>query len=364
MTSADKTSHWDPACGSGSLVYSVAEALSKDKVLWPDSIERLRIPHIRWTYILERLEECREWSKDATDPHCMLLIGDTGVGKSTLLKTYLSLFPKKVTAEGTIIPVVYVTTPSIPTIKNITEALTISIFGRIPDRRASAQELYFNLLNYLKKAGVELIILDEFQHVIEHGRGKLVQESSDWLKGLINDSGIPIVLSGLEKIKKILKTNTQLERRFMQIVELKKFGESEEGREDFKEFLRHLERHIPFEVPVPLSSEELSARLYFASHGSLNVVMKIVRKAVGLATRENKKRVSFRMLSRGYHRTMTDKEGIDPFLAPIEDIQTAIDRYVAESGRSERRDGLDGDGGKGNRVKRRLMKSSDVLRPR
>lgn len=359
MSNPGKINVYDPVCGSGGFMYSVADALSKDKVLWPNSIERLRVPHIRWTYVLERLEECREWSKDATDPHCMLLIGDSGVGKSTLLKTYLSLFPRKSTEEGMTIPVLYVPIPSAPTIKNITEALVVSIFGRIPDRRATAQELYFNLLQYLQKAGVELIILDEFQHVIEHGRGKLVQESSDWLKGLLNDSGIPIVLAGLENVKKILQANVQLERRFMQIVELKRFGKSDAARADFTEFLRHLEKHIPLELPVPLSSDEMATRFYFASNGTLTVVMRTVRKAVGLAKKENKTRVSPKMLSRGYHRTVTNRKGIDPFLAPFEDVVEAMNR----SSNAQASTGTDG-GRRGASKMDRPIKSSDVLRPK
>jgi len=44
---------------------------------------------------------------------------------------------------------------------------------------------------------VELLILDEFQHFQDRDSLKVLKTASDWLKLLMDENGVPIVLAGL-----------------------------------------------------------------------------------------------------------------------------------------------------------------------
>ena len=61
-----------------------------------------------------------------------------------------------------------------------------------------------------------MLILDEFQHFIDRDSAKVLKTVSDWLKTLILDTNLPIILIGLPEAEQILQLNchSQLSRRF------------------------------------------------------------------------------------------------------------------------------------------------------
>ena len=47
----------------------------------------------------------------------------------------------------------------------------------------------------LKHCGVELIVLDEFHHLFDVDRAKVMTKASQWLKVLIVNTGLPVTRS-------------------------------------------------------------------------------------------------------------------------------------------------------------------------
>ena len=64
-----------------------------------------------------------------------------------------------------------------------------------PDR-GSIEEKRIKLLELLRRCKTRLIILDEFQHLVERGTRPRIEAVADAIKTLINQSGIPIILVG------------------------------------------------------------------------------------------------------------------------------------------------------------------------
>ncbi len=52
-----------------------------------------------------------------------------------------------------------------------------------------------------------MLILDEFQHFIDRDSAKVLKTVSDWLKTLILDTNLPIILIGLPEAEQILQLN-------------------------------------------------------------------------------------------------------------------------------------------------------------
>ena len=63
---------------------------------------------------------------------------------------------------------------------------------------------------------MRLIILDEFQHFVDKDSWRVLKNVSDWLKNLIDETEVPIVLIGMPYAVEILDApgNEQLQRRF------------------------------------------------------------------------------------------------------------------------------------------------------
>ncbi len=53
------------------------------------NLNDLIIPHCIYRRVINHFEECRKSYVEGTEPTCLLLYGDTGVGKTTLIKSFL-----------------------------------------------------------------------------------------------------------------------------------------------------------------------------------------------------------------------------------------------------------------------------------
>lgn len=151
------------------------------------------------------IQLCHYMSRVSGEPHCIALEGITGAGKSTLVQDYAEAFERSDTLEGTKIPVFYVTVPAAVTVKG----LASTMLGAMGDPAADKGTLYqltARLVGFLKGCEVELVILDEFQHLIDSRTDRIVQVVSDWLKTIIKDAGIPFVVVGIEgEVSRILE---------------------------------------------------------------------------------------------------------------------------------------------------------------
>src|SRR5712692_3251458 len=72
-------------------------------------IERVFIKYPRLKKLHSKIEFCRDFSKIAAEPECMLITGTKGAGKTTLIEWYASDFPIRELPEKRIIPVLVVT---------------------------------------------------------------------------------------------------------------------------------------------------------------------------------------------------------------------------------------------------------------
>jgi len=344
-----------PLAGNGRVATTVIDNPPYNQVVSPGDIELTRIPHVYWQEVLTVLAKCQSRSKHATDPYCVMILGEPGVGKSALIDHYLQLNPPQDTPEGRIVPVLKVTTPSKPTTKAMVESAMLSLLGCVPVK-GTTEELTLRFLQHLKIAGVELIILDEFQHVIDHGHAKFQQEISDWVKNLITLSRLPVALFGIPNSARILK-NRQLERRFKRKIEIKRFLWSEKGLKEFSAFLTALEGSLPLKGKFGLGSEEMTRRFYYASDGILDTVMKTVREAAYLAKASSDGAITAKRLSRGYRTSMTDGKKVNPFLDPYEVVVKAAEEEVLNR-KLEKRNR------KSAKNSERAISSDEIMRPR
>jgi hypothetical protein len=104
--------------------------------------------------------------------------------------------------------------------------------------------------------------------LIDKDTDKVLNSSADWLKHILNETGVPIVLMGMPWSVRILKVNDQLERRFSAKMELKAFGWSTPGEQkDFINFLIVLEKALPLPKPSNLYGGQMPLRLFCATRG-------------------------------------------------------------------------------------------------
>jgi hypothetical protein len=263
-------------------------------------VEQIHISYPRLNEVMRRISHCHQSSKASAEPINMLVTGETGTGKSTASRRYEQKFKRLETKEGAVVPVLSATIPVPATVKSLVTRLLLNIGDPMADRGTTvSRTLRVEVL--LEACDVELIILDEFQHFIDRDSQKVLQTVADWLKNLLNETKVPIVLIGLPYCDQILDSNPQLKRRFSFRISLEPFAWGTlEQQQDFRKFLNALDQKLPFIKRSNLAGQDTAYRLFFATNGVIANVMKIVRRASGLAIERSLEKLDLDLLAEAY----------------------------------------------------------------
>jgi len=282
------------------------------------------IRYPRFKALHNDIRECQEMSRLANEPQCMCLEGVTGAGKSTLVQDYVALFPRVEQTGGTRIPIFYAETPSPVTVKG----MAATLLYRLGDPAANHGTLWamnYRLIRLMVDCQVELVILDDFHHLIDKETNRILEQVSDWLKVLIKETGIPFMVVGIEgKVERILETNSQLSRLFAVRQTLEPFRcdpSDENSLREFSRFVQYTEQVIGMPLPVALSRLELLYRLHYVTEGVVGNLMNLLRYAAWLARQQNQAAITLPILATAFDKRLAKhiKKNANPFLtAPNE----------------------------------------------
>jgi hypothetical protein len=155
------------------------------------------------------------------------------------------------------------------------------------------------LRNYIKACCVELIILDEFQHL--SGTEAKLYQAADWLKALIEDTNVPMVVIGLPESVDVLHTNSQLGRRFSHRCDLSPFSwQKREDRKNFARLLKSIDSELPFIETSNLVVRNMISRIYYASDGVIGDVIKLIFNAAQNAVEQNSPNLKIEFLAKAF----------------------------------------------------------------
>ncbi len=210
----------------------------------------------------------------------MLIYGLSGTGKSTAAKEYEQRYPRIQASDRMLIPVLRVELPGHPTAKAIGEAILIALGDPLP--HAGSAEFRMNRVRKLfKECQVELLILDEVQHITDNLNGRDRNIAADTLKNLMNDTGIPCVFIGTPSCRAYFVENQQLGRRCSPKIGIRPFGfGTAPDRADFLRILLSLHKNLPFTGPSALIDAGTAEALHFASFGLLGLLTQLVECAL------------------------------------------------------------------------------------
>ncbi len=248
-------------------------------------VEHILLKHERFNILLARIDYCARFGSEieTKNPPCLAILGNTGAGKTTLVDTWLENAPLRdtETPEGSIIPYLYVLVPSSPKKKGAVAAFLRALHDPNPSR-GTEWDMISRVHRLIKRCKVQMIFVDEFQHLIDKDTQKVVHAIADFLKDVINQAHVPMVLTGkLGEAEPILEANSQLDRRVGTPLVLQPF-EWDRGRpetiKEFRTLMRDIDRSLPLD-PSELQNEEMAFRFFYASDGYLGWIMEIIREA-------------------------------------------------------------------------------------
>lgn len=197
------------------------EALASCTVWYPDYLEAMRI-----------ITKSFSTTRNRKDPSSALLIGPTGVGKTRLCRMLekqlgTTTTPLGPTCMKKVRPCIYIELPEASTTRSLSMVVAIAL-GATPLDKQSITSLEMLIIERLITMEVQLVILDDFHHIAEKGR--VISKSSlcNWLMKLLNNSGIPFLVSGSLKAENLINGVQELSDRFPYRAHLKVLPLAEE----------------------------------------------------------------------------------------------------------------------------------------
>jgi DNA transposition AAA+ family ATPase len=155
--------------------------------------------------------------------------------------------------------------------------------------RATQDSLTRQIRSVLKGCNASLLIVDEAQHLVEgNSLKKDVRQVADWIKHLMNDTGVSIALVGISSITRLTESNEQLARRFSQKIRLKPYSaDDKKSQNELLNLLCELVDKSGYKGdPSCLYRPTTLRRLCFATNGLVGYISPLVAEAIRLATEE------------------------------------------------------------------------------
>jgi hypothetical protein len=292
------------------------------------------IRYPRFKALHNDIRECQEMSRLANEPQCMSLEGVTGAGKSTLVRDYVALFPRIEQADGTRIPIFYAETPSPVTVKGMAATLLAQL-GDPAANHGALWSMNFRLIRLMIACQVELVILDDFHHLIDRETNRILEQVSDWLKVLIKETGIPFLVVGIDgKVERILDTNAQLSRLFAvrQTLEPFRCDPADEATiQEFARFVQYAEQVLVIPLPATLPRLDLLHRLHYATQGVVGNLMNLLRYATWLAQMQHEETITLPTLAAAFDKRLAKHvKRSNPFLSSPDESFTAPNQTQEE----------------------------------
>ena len=223
----------------------------------------------RQRQVLEALRQCVVWhpgfarayqlslksirtTKERQAASSMMLIGDTGVGKSTLcerIKEELGLDAEFDTecSHTFIQHCVLIEVPPNATVKSLAIELLSKL--RMEDRsrleHMGIASLTRLILQRLVTTQARLIIFDEFHRILDQGAMPTKKMVCRWINQILNQAKIPILLVGLTTIEKLIDTIAELSDRYPYRARLRYFNFTDKAATaQFRKVLQLIEEKV------------------------------------------------------------------------------------------------------------------------
>jgi Cdc6-like AAA superfamily ATPase len=277
-------------------------------------VERVYVRFPRIVDLLGKMRHSLEFSKISAEPECMVIKGNLGLGKTTLGKAFARDYPRKLTEEETIIPVLLVKVPVPATVKGFTSTI-LKAFGDPAFNKGSTIGQTLRIYDYVRDCKTDLLIFDDFQHFIDRDSLLVLRTLSDWLKNLIDETRKPIIVVGMPSCDAVLDEpqNEQLKRRFAIRECLEPFSwKSKEERKRLRNFLDLVDEQLPFSECSHLADFNTASLIQKATGGTIAYIMKLIRRAAALAIKDGVEKIDYDHLGQAYEELLAKNSPAKP----------------------------------------------------
>lgn len=237
------------------------------------------IPHTAFINAEKRLGQLYTFASNRAEAEGLALIGEAGTGKTSSLNNLASRHPRFETPNGTDIPILITEVPPKPTVKGLAYRM-LDDLGVDDPHRGTEEEKRRRIKKLLHEVGTKIVMLDEFQHFVDQGTHRVMHHVADWLKSLINETKVTLVIAGLPSCMAVIDQNPQLARRFSAPILMPRFDWIDfKDRQQFRSILRGFYSGLSEVYDCPdFSTENMAFLFYLATGGLMGYLVRLLRQ--------------------------------------------------------------------------------------
>lgn len=270
---------------------------TRQDIKWrKEHVKSMIIHYPQYNETLELLEDIIYHAEGSVNPDQLFIYGPTGVGKSTVTREFTDRYPIEQVNDAQKkykrIPVLHMKVPP----KATPKSLASKILHKIGDpfySQGTEIQLTSRIHHFIEELEIKMIILDEFQHLIDSDTEHVLATAANWVKTFSEESGIPIVLCGMPSSIHIFEKEEQLDRRYASKLAIEPFHyTTPEEQLLFRAFLNKIESGLPFPDRSHLSDVRIADKLYYISLGVPFYIMKLLELGTEIALKDGEDKIT------------------------------------------------------------------------
>ncbi|WP_198084404.1 TniB family NTP-binding protein [Variovorax sp. E3] len=248
-----------------------------------------------------------EYKDTITYGSAILMIGESGAGKTTFAHQLMTKYPRIFTPNVTYLSTVYMRVPSSPTERAMGVAL-LNAMGH-PDTKGNADDLLRRITILMRKCRVRRLLLDDFQD-IPATRRKGIQTIGDWVRKLIDATPCLVIAMGTPDALVVRDSNDQLQRRMQATVELLPFVVTTTdpkvrgiALKRWSKIMESIDEKLPLAETSNLSDSGLSVRLLLGSNARFGHLSALLKHGIKVAFESGSEQITGAHLRIAFKRT-------------------------------------------------------------
>jgi hypothetical protein len=265
-----------------------------------EHLGRLIVARAIETRIRRTLDAARKARVAYAEPRNVIVSGETGVGKTDIMKRYLRDNAEYRRKDGNLKrPVLYVDVRNSSTPKAVAKEMLARLGLPEEMHGGSTADISKRVKTHLVGQQVELVIIDEFHNTLTDNGAVRANRIAEWVKDLckaksrsaampdgLADETIPFAMVGTEKVLRIVDPTLNPELAsitpYRMAVDRYRYRTADEVAE-FRLFLDDLDYELPFDESSNLHHPDIADKIHIATFGLLRQVSHLVTGAAELA---------------------------------------------------------------------------------
>lgn len=212
----------------------------------------------------------------------LLLTGESGLGKSEVLQRYELRNPRVDEEDRTRVPVLYVNVRSPKTMKALLKEILVRLGDPQRGQSGDTNDLLGRLSWLCQVCGVEVIILDEAQTLMQNRSAGYLATIADWIRDLSDGVCVPLVLAGMPWCEGYVESYEQIATRFGYRHHLKDYTVSK-GFDRYVNFVAKYVTALDERSSIDASDLDFILRLFSCTAGKLRATTGILNLACSIS---------------------------------------------------------------------------------